>query len=42
MYEKCGYNPRKWNSASTLSSCIQRKLSKVIITLPTNFEHAEI
>ena len=42
MYQKFGFNPRKCNSASTLSSCIQRETSKVIITLPTNFEHAAI
>ena len=42
MYEKFGYNPRKCNSASTLSDCIQRDLSEVIITLPTNFEHSKI
>ena len=42
MYEKYGYNPRKCNSASTLSGCVQRDLSKVIITLPTKTEHAEI
>ena len=37
MYQKFGFNPRKCNSASTLSVII-----KVIITLPTNFEHAAI
>ena len=42
MKEKYGYNPRKCNSASTLSGCVQRDLSKVIITLPTKIEHAEI
>ena len=42
MYQKFGFNPRKCNSASTLSGCIQRETSKVIITLPTNFEHAAI
>ena len=42
MYEKFGYNPRKCNSASTLSDWIQRDLSEVTITLPTNFEHSEI
>ena len=42
MYQKFGYNPRKCNSASTLSGCIPRELSKVVIALPTNFEHAEI
>ena len=42
MHEKFVYNPRKCNSASTLSGCIQGDLSKVIITLPTNYEYAEI
>ena len=42
MCEKFGYNPRKCNSASTLSGCVQRDLSKVTITLPTKIEHAEI
>ena len=42
MHKKFGYNPRKCNSASTLSGCVQRNQSKVIITLPTNYEHAEI
>ena len=42
MYEKYGYNPRKCNSASTLSGCVQRDLSKAIITLPTKIEHAKI
>ena len=42
MHEKFGFNPRKCNSASTLSGCVQRKQSKVIISLPTNYEHAEI
>ena len=36
MYEKSLCNPRKCNSASKLSSCIQRKQSKVILALPTN------
>ena len=42
MHKKFGYNPRKYNSASTLSGCVQRNQSKVIITLLTNYEHAEI
>ena len=42
MQEKFGYNPRKCNSASTLSGCVQRDLSKVIIALPTKTEHAEV
>ena len=42
MQEKFGFNPRKCNSASTLSGCVQRNQSKVIISLPTNFNHAEV
>ena len=42
MYQKFGFNPTKYNSASTLSGCIQRETCKVIITLSTNFEHAAI
>ena len=42
MHKKFGFNPRKCNSASTLSGCVQRNQSKVIITLPTKYEHAEI
>ena len=42
MQEKFGFNPRKINSASTLSGCVQRDLLKIIIALPTNFEHEEV
>ena len=42
MHKKFGFNPRKCNSASALSGCVQRNQSKVIISLPTNYEHAEI
>ena len=42
MQNKFGFNPRKCNSASTLSGCVQRNQSKVIISLPTNYKHAEI
>ena len=42
MHKKFGFNPRKCNSASTLSGCVQRNQSKVIISLPTNYEHAKI
>lgn len=41
MHES-GYNPRKCNSASTLSGCIERKTSKVIIALPINNEFVNI
>ena len=40
--KKFGFNPRKCNSASTLSGCVQRNQSKVIIALPTNYSHAKI
>ena len=42
MQDKFGFNPRKCNSASNLSGCVQRNQSKVIISLPTNYKHAEI
>ena len=42
MQEKFGCNPRKCNSASTLSGCVQRDLSKVIIALPAKVEHVEV
>ena len=42
MYDKTMYNPRKGNSASKLSSCIQREQSKVILALPTNNSVMEI
>ena len=42
MNKKFGFNPRKCNSASTLSGCVQRNQSKVIIALPINYSHAEI
>ena len=34
MHDQYGFNPRKCNSASTLSSFIQRKMLRVIIALP--------
>ena len=42
MYSPYGFNPRKCNSASSLSECIERNLSKVIIELPTNKTIIEI
>ena len=38
MQDKSGYNPRKCNSANTLSGCIEPEMSKVIIALPTSNE----
>ena len=42
MLNEAGYNPRKINSASKLSGCIQREQSKCILALPTNNFHVEI
>ena len=42
MYDKTMYNPRKFNSASKLSGCIQREQSKIILVLPTNNSVMEI
>ena len=42
MFQRYHYNPRKCNSASTLIGCIQRDLSKVILTLPTCNDHVEV
>ena len=38
MQEENGFNPRKCDSASTLSGSIEREMSKVIIALPTSSE----
>ena len=42
MQEKFDFNPRKINSASTLSGCVQRDVSKVKISLPTCYEQAKV
>ena len=42
MQDKYGFNSQKCNSASTLSGCIEREMSKVIISFPTNVEYHEI
>ena len=36
------FNPRKFNSASSMSSCIEREMSRIILALPTKLEHVEI
>ena len=41
MQNTYGFNPRKCNSASTMSGCIEREMPKVIITLPTKIKHVE-
>ena len=42
MHELYGFNPRRYNSASTLSGCIEREMSKVKIALPISNESVEI
>ena len=42
MHHVYRFNPRKCNSATSLSSCIERNLSKVIIALPTSNTVVEI
>ena len=40
LNDKFKFNPRKCNSASFYSGCVQRDKSKCIIALPTNSDHA--
>ena len=42
MHDQYSFNPRKCNSASTLSDCIEREISRVIIALPTSNEAVNI
>ena len=39
---KYGFNPRKCNSASSMSGCIEREMSKVILALLTKLDDVEI
>ena len=34
MQNTYGFNPRKCNSASSMSGCIEREMSKIILALP--------
>ena len=36
------FNPRKCNSASSMSGCIEREMLKIILALPTKYDHVEI
>ena len=36
------FNPRKCNSASSMSGYIERKMSRIILTFPAKLEHVEI
>ena len=42
MNNKYGFNPRKCKSASSMSSCIDTEMSRVILALPTKVDHVEI
>ena len=42
MQNTYGFNSRRCNSASSMSGCIEREMSKVILALPTKYEHIEI
>ena len=41
MNDKYGFNPKKWNSASSMSGCIEREMSRIILAVPTKLEHVE-
>ena len=42
MNDTYGFNPRKCNSASSMSGYIQREMSRITLALPTKLEHVEI
>ena len=42
MQDMYDFNPRKYNSASSMSGCIEKEMSKIILALPTKYEHVEI
>ena len=42
MQKTYGFNPRRCNSASSMSGCIEREMCKIILALPTKYEHVEI
>ena len=42
MQDAYRFNPRKCNAASSMSGCIEGEMSKIILTLPTKYEHYEI
>ena len=42
MHDQYGFNPRKCNSASTMSGCIETEMSRVIIALPTSNQAVDI
>ena len=42
MNNKYGFNPRKCNSESSMSGCMERGMSKEMLALPTKLYHTEI
>ena len=42
MQNTYGFKPRRCNSSTSMSGCIEREMSKVILALPTKYEHVEI
>ena len=42
MQNTYGFNPRKYNSASSMSGCVEREMSKIILALPTKYHYVEI
>ena len=42
MHDSYGFNPRKCNSASSTSDCIEREMSRIMLPLPTKLEPLEI
>ena len=42
MQDTYGFNPRRCNSASSLTGCIEREMPKIILALPTKYDHVEI
>ena len=42
MQNTYGFNPRKCNSASSMSGGTEREMPKIILVLPTKYDHVEI
>ena len=42
MNDTYGFNPRKCNSTSSMSGSIEREMSRIILALPTTYDHVEI
>ena len=42
MNETYDFNPRKCNSTSSMSRSIEREMSRIILALPTTYDHVEI